>query len=91
MMTLDKIIEYLTQNKQWLFSGAGVAVAAGLCGLIRWLILSVRRQRSVDKGDPTQARPYPGVTVSYFLADGNRVAVVEGFLAFLCSRGGRPC
>ena len=32
------MLDFLTQNKEWLFSGLGVAVLGGIYGLVRWWV-----------------------------------------------------
>ena len=61
-MCADDILKWISENKQWVFSGVGVFIIAAVVSMVRW-ILSGRRQR------PSRATPTSEATVGRPTAD----------------------
>ena len=52
------MLDYLTQNKEWLFSGLGVAILGAIIGLVRWWVKKrVEKLPQVINHVPNPSRP----------------------------------
>jgi len=61
-MSADDILKWISENKQWVFSGVGVFIIAAVASMVRW-ILAGRGQR------PSRATPTSEATVGRPAAD----------------------
>jgi len=72
-MSADDILKWISENKQWVFSGVGVFIVAAVASMVRW-ILSGRGQR------PSRTTPTSEATVGRPAADHSKGELTDEIL-----------
>jgi hypothetical protein len=60
---MNNILEFLINNKEWLFSGLGIVIFFGILSILRKLIFS-KKQKTLSPADPQESKIVIGVPPS---------------------------